>query len=226
MPAWRGLPSKRLKGLDLLAESRAFAERLSSVLNSTIATGVRLSAVETNRGEVLVGCGVSKRDVDPCAFQLNRGPAGQSLWMLVSYRLGPDTEREHLQVSTSVIALTADLEGKSELLHFDYEREKRDDYPEAHLQVVASSEAWDAISPRPLRRLHLPVGGRRFRFTLEDVAEFLIREKLVSPSRLATSTITAHRAMFERDQLRAAIRRDPQTARDYLAGLDAAEQAK
>lgn len=214
-----------MKGLDLLAESRAFAERLSSVLNSTVATGVRLSAVETSRGEVLVGCGVTKRDVAPCAFPLNRGRAGQHLWMLVSYRLGPDSEGKYLQVTTSVIALTADQDGQSELLHFDYERDKRDDYPEAHLQVVAGSDAWNAISPRPLRRLHIPVGGRRFRVTLEDVAEFLIREELVAPSKSATSTIDEHRALFERDQLRAAIRRDPETARDYLARLDAARLA-
>lgn len=146
--------------------------------------------------------------------------------MLVSYRLGMDVEGEHLQVNTSVIALTADQGGKSELLHFDYERGKRDDYPEAHLQVVASSNAWDEVSSKPLGRLHIPVGGRRFRFTLEDVAEFLIREGLVTPPEGATSRIADHRAVFERDQLRAAIRRDPETARDYLAKLDEAAQSE
>lgn len=207
---------------ELLSEARAFADRLSSALNSTIATGVRLSAIETNRREALVGCGVTRQDVEARAFALNKGPRGQALWMLVSFRLAPDEERKYLQVNSSVIALTADQTGEQELMHFDYERDKLDNYPEAHLQVHATSKAWEAVSPtRSLARLHLPVGGRRFRFTLEDVAEFLVREGLVTPSRDAVSTLAEHRAEFGRQQLRAAIRRDPDTAREYLAELDA-----
>lgn len=177
--------------------------------------------VETSRGEALIGCGVTRLDVDPGAFPLNRGPQGQRLWMLVSYRLAPDDEAHYLQVNSSVVALTADEDGTEELLHFDYERDKSDDYPEAHLQVVATSPAWDRTTPnRSLGRLHLPVGGRRFRFTLEDVASFLLREKLVTPSKGAASTIGEHRAELERNQLRAAIRRDPETARAFLEELD------
>lgn len=209
-----------MKALDLLSDARDFAGDLNSVLNSTIATGVRLSVTETSRGEALIGYGVSRRDVTPQPFQLNRGPKGQTLWLLISYRLAPDDEGRYLQVNSSVIALLADEE--TELLHFDYERNKSHDYPEAHLQIVASSEAWEEVGAgRSLARLHLPVGGRRFRFTLEDVAAFLTREKLVTASRGAKSTIEQHRATFERNQLCAAIRRDPETARAFLAELDA-----
>lgn len=204
----------------LLAEARGSADRLSSVLNSTVTTGVRLSAVETSRGEVLVGCGVGKQDVSPRAFPLNKAPAGQTLWMLVSYRLAPDEEEKYLQVNSSVVALTADEDGHEELLHFDYERDKAHNYPEAHLQVVATSPSWQLASPgRSLGRLHLPVGGRRYRFTLEDIAAFLLRERLASASKDAVSTLAEHRAEFERQQLRAAIRRDPETARAYLEEL-------
>ncbi|WP_139175714.1 hypothetical protein [Nocardioides lianchengensis] len=164
---------------------------------------------------------MTKQDVTARAFRLNRGADGQTIWMLVSYRLAPDEEHEYLQVNSSVIALTADEGGASELLHFDYERDKADNYPEAHLQVVATSPAWEAVSPnRSLGRLHLPVGGRRFRFTLEDVAEFLLREEFVTPSSGASSVIDQHRAEFERNQLCAAIRRDPETAREFLNSLE------
>jgi len=123
-----------------------------------------------------------------------------------------------LQVNSSVIALMT--EDERELLHFDYEREKKNNYPEAHLQVVASSEAWRSASPgRALERLHLPVGGRRYRFTLEDVAHFLLAEGLVGESEGAKDALAALRAKFESDQLRAAIRRDPKTAREFLATL-------
>jgi hypothetical protein len=212
-----------LKRFDLLRETRGFAETLGSVLNSTVARGVSLSCVGTNNDEVLIGCGIRRRDVIPKPFKLNRGPSGQQVWMLVSFRLGPDDARCYLQVNSSVIALTAGADGASELMHFDYERDKPDEYPEAHLQIAASSEAWASLSPqKSLSKFHFPVGGRRFRFTLEDVAEFLIREGLVEPSPGATSTLKEHRAEFQRQQLRAAIRRDPDTARQYLSELDAA----
>jgi hypothetical protein len=211
---------KLLKALDLLADARGFAGRLSSVLNSTVTNGVRLSVAETPRREVVVGNGVAKQDLDSKPFALNRGPDGQTLHMLVSYRLTADDEGRFLQVASSVVALFADAE-ETELLHFDYERDKAHDYPEAHVQVVASSPAWEGVTGgRALARLHLPVGGRRFRFTLEDIAAFLLREHLVMASKGALSTLAEHRAQFERDQLCAAIRRDPNTARQYLAQLD------
>lgn len=74
----------------------------------------------------------------------------------------------------------------TELFHYDYERDK-DDYPDAHMQIRASSDAWDhvlaasGIAPGSLHKLHLPVGGRRYRPALEDILEMLIVEGIVSP---------------------------------------------
>ena|SRR5215475_5189748 len=68
--------------------------------------------------------------------------------------------------ATSVCALYADAEGSDELFHYDYERDKRNGYPEAHLQVHAESTSLGAVMAKRglnhhMHKLHFPVGGRR-----------------------------------------------------------------
>jgi hypothetical protein len=73
-----------------------------------------------------------------------------------------------------------------------------------------------------LQRLHLPVGGRRFRPTLEDLIDFLIIEKLVTDCRPDwAEEVAAGRERFRRRQLMAVVRRDPESALESLceAGL-------
>lgn len=142
-------------------------------------------------------------------------------------RLEQDFEDKYLMVRQSVMLLSASADPADTLLHYDYERDKPDDYPDAHLQICATSDDWKRVgirtdgSERLLERMHLPVGGRRFRPTLEDIVEFLIAEKLAQPKDGWKQAIAAGRESFRRKQLRAAIRRDPETARDALARLDA-----
>lgn len=69
--------------------------------------------------------------------------------------------------------------------------------------------------------MHLPVGGRRYHPTLEDMVEFLITEKLARPKDGWKQAVADGREQFRKKQLRAAIRRDPDTARKALAKLDA-----
>lgn len=69
-------------------------------------------------------------------------------------------------VESSFMGLFQDAALARPILHYDYERDKGDGYPEAHLQVCASSGAWDDLcaatrgDDRPFERLHLPVGGQ------------------------------------------------------------------
>jgi hypothetical protein len=139
-------------------------------------------------------------------------------------RLAPDQERSYLMVvsSVTIIAIAEDVEDDANiLLHSDYERNKGDGYPEAHLQVLASSNAWDSVArldgEHPsLHQLHLPVGGRRFRPILEDLIDFLVYERLVHTHPQCESTIVARRNEFYDKQLRAAVRRDPGPAVEQL----------
>jgi hypothetical protein len=103
------------------------------------------------------------------------------------------------------------------LLHYDYERDK-DGYPEAHIQVEATSEAWDELLTSVGRgkigvgRLHLPVGGRRFRPALEDLIEAFISDEILEGAPGWREFLNESRDDFRRLQLRAAIRREPDIA--------------
>jgi len=169
-----------------------------------------------------VGVGVSKHDLAPrTGFPLLRATGRPVVYMVVSYRLRADDERNYLMVQNSVVALALDQEMNRELLHVDYERDKADDYPEAHLQVAATSAEWEEVSPgRSLQRLHLPVGPRRFRPSLEDVIEFLAREGLSNHREDWRQVVDNGRRDFQRRQLRAAIRRHPDVAKDVLSELE------
>lgn len=218
--------------MDIEKEARKFASELGRTLNTTIADNVRLSAVPAG-DKVFIGHGIKPRDTarrDP--FQLLPIEGRPRLRMLLSYSLSADPEKDYLMVESSVVALSTTLRGSDGeadremlLLHVDYEREKEDGYPEAHLQVIATSDGWRAISPgRDLGRLHLPVGPRRFRPSLEDVIELVAREGLAGSRDGWREVVEAGRQGFQRKQLRAAIRRNPVIARDILAEIDAQER--
>lgn len=68
--------------------------------------------------------------------------------------------------------------------------------------------------------LHLPVDGRRFRPTLEDLIELLIVEQLVDARPGWKELVEQGRAGFQRIQLAAAVRSDRSTATDALHDLD------
>jgi hypothetical protein len=206
------------KPFDLLTETRQFADTLSHLLNTTVCNGVRLSAVTTPKGDALVGHRLTKTNLTPLkAFQLQKS----CIFLGLSYRLRADDEGEYLAVGSSFIGLFADELMKQTLLHFDYERDKGDGYPEAHLQIAAESPAWrkvlatcdsDADRKRSLEDLHLPVGGRRFRPTLEDLIEFLITERLVKGKQGWQQALGTSRNQFSVKQMRALIRRFPAEA--------------
>lgn len=196
---------------------------MSNILKKTVAHGVRLSAVHVSaEGTAYVGVGgfeARPRTSDWISSPASVRPSARLL--VVSYRLRADDERNYLMVQNSVVALALDQEMTRELLHVDYERKKADDYPEAHLQVAATSAEWEDVSPdRSLHRLHLPVGPRRFRPSLEDVIEFLAREGITSHREDWRDVVDDGRRDSQRRQLRAAIWRYPEVAKKILSELE------
>lgn len=174
----------------------------------------------------MIGHDIAKDQLDlrKC-FPVTIG-ADPNIWLAFSMRLEQDFEDEYLMVRQSVMLLSASAEPADTLLHYDYECDKPDDYPDAHLQICATSDDWKRVGVRTdgterlLERMHLPLGGRRYRPTLEDMVEFLITEKLARAKKGWRKAIASGRDEFRKKQLRAAIRRDPETAREALAKLD------
>lgn len=174
---------------------------------------------------------ITKKDFKPKLIPLTLGARKAHASLMVAYVLVLDPEGEYLSVSKSQFGLYLDEHPseKPELLaHWDYERQPTHGYPAAHVQVNGEASHFDRLCdlarerlgrdcpPRPMGHLHLPVGGRRYRPSLEDVIEFLILENLVDCRAGWKEVIETHREIWEARQLQAAVRRLPQLAIDQL----------
>jgi hypothetical protein len=201
----------------------------TDLLNNTVADGIRITAVTDREGQqAWVGYRISPRILEPNLIPLaiKRKPR---LYTGLLFRMGPDDAGKYPMIRSSVMYLSPDADGSRVLLHYDYEREK-ESCAEAQLQVCATSEAWEEVTAqawdevtrryvprvRALERLHLPVGVRRFRPTVGYMIEFLITEHLVECRDGWEEPIARGRNTYELNQLRAAVRRNPEAAMKIL----------
>ncbi len=176
-----------------------------------------------------IGYQISAQDQDlQTGIPLTIGTRQAKLYLGFFMHLEVDDTNDYMMVKQSMTMLALDADLSKELLHYDYERDKDKErgYPEAHLQICASSEHWDVVSAmlgdRPLSKLHLPVGpvgGRRFRPSVEDVIELLIVEGLVEARQGWQEALNATRRPFQELQLRAAVRKYPGLAAEALKNL-------
>jgi hypothetical protein len=204
------------------------------MLNSTACNGPRLTAVlrdpiaglqaGINVGYKIAPTNQTLRTGIP--LTISRKPAKFFLGFFM--HLEADADDRYMTVTESMTLLALDRDLSRELLHYDYERDKHlqeKGYPEAHVQVCASSADWGIAGQRvgqddlPLGRMHLPVGpvgGRRFRPTLEDVIELLIVEGLVDYREGWKDALDKTRRPFQELQLKAAVRRNQELAIEAL----------
>lgn len=126
----------------------------------------------------------------------------------VSFRCIFDSTGEHLAVEQSELSLILPLV-RHPVVRFDYVRHR--DWAPAHVQLHAESStvgylrALAGKAPETWR-LHLPVGGRRFRPSLEDVIEFAVREFGVEPKDGWVDRLEEGRARWRLVQVKSAIR--------------------
>ena len=194
---------------DLASVTRTFATELKDLLNATVCDGAYVGVIKRPDGAVILGTELWKIGrAQPVRL---RATGDVPLWLSVHMRTSLDREG-YLVTLESTYTVSKGHE-QVELLHYDYERDK-DGYPDAHIQVTGGSADWDDVlvaSGRPsggLGKLHLPVGGRRYRPSVEDVIDMLIAERFLAPKAGASERLDASRNAFQRRQLRAAIRRD------------------
>lgn len=210
---------------DLKAQARDFAAEISELLNGTVTQGIRLGAVVAVGGTTLVGRGITVRNFTPETIPLCIGGRQPRLWLRVAFILSLDDEGQYLTVTKSDYSICLDEDGANVLAHYDYDRAPVNEYPSAHLQVNGANEGLaDLFSQtdnagKLLGHLHFPVGGKRFRPTLEDVVEFLIVEGLLDGHDGWEAQVADHRQRWEELQLRAAVRRDPEAARAQLTAM-------
>ena len=222
-----GMQSRRAgRTPDLEAEARSWAKRLSELLNGTITNGVRLSAVVPSEGLCTVGRGLTKNSFTPKVIPLTVSQAQPRCFLFAVWTLALDEETARLTVTQSKCALRAGDGGEADdIFSYEYGTDPDGEYPEAHLHVAGDSPLLQQLCERTgankrLRDLHFPVGGRRFRPSLEDVIEMLVIEGFVKSRDGWEDVIDSSRRAFLAGQLRAAVRQDPDTAREEFEALE------
>lgn len=205
----------------LLTHAQDFAGEIQQLLTRTVCNYAQVRAAvlpPSPEGRAfVVGHRVSKSELLPHRLPLRTDNRAPNLWLDVSFRLQMDREDRYMTVRSSFFGVFPSEQGRDALFHYDYERDKRDNYPDAHLQVAGQDAKMAELLPgRPAIKLHFPVGGKRFRPCLEDVIEFLIREGLTEGKDGNQEVIDSGRDRFQLTQLRAAMRRNKEDVQEFI----------
>lgn len=217
------------------SEAASFAARLTRLIRSSIGGDTEFDVVES-AGD--------RRRIGPGPFE-----SGKSGFSLISLRRGVDPDDEPARVSLKVeFAVGLDEDEAMHLtvyrstfglwirpdpqrsprpvVRVEYDREATNK-PAAHVHLHAESVelGWlygTASHPLPrLEEIHFPVGGRRFRPTVEELLLFLDRERLFTDWANPGWRDVVERSLeeWEARQARATVRRHPADAALELTRL-------
>lgn len=147
------------------------------------------------------------------------------LMLKIEFRVSLDRQSEHLAVQQSTFGLWVrpDPErGPRPVFRIEHDREATTK-PSAHIHLHAESVELGWIYgtaglalPR-LQEIHFPVGGRRFRPTVEELLGFLNREKLFTDWRPGWNTILDQSLeAWNKRQAQATVRNNSEAAIEQL----------
>jgi hypothetical protein len=220
----------------LVDQSADFAQRLTDLLNGTVTKGARVtSALLTDRGRsyALVAPGAKESApgtpettaVPLSLLTLRRDRERAPLWLALFFRMILDPEQEWAAVQKSSFRLCINKDTMRQAIRIEYDRQMKPGRA-AHVHIHGTSSDLGfafgavAIPPPPLEKLHVPVGGHRFRPCLEDFIEFLKEERLIKRMQPGwRRVLEASREEFMDRQVRAAVRRNQAAAADELIEL-------
>ena len=206
---------------DLERQARKFAGDLTELLNGTVTHGIRMRSYMDRHGRAVVGYKVSEANPVGDCVPLTVSQASPRLFVSVLHTLELDDSGAFLTTSKSSYTLQEDDDTTS-ILTYDFVREPPNEFPEAHIHIHGESDVLSRMLHASGRNkskpadLHLPVGGRRFRPCLEDIIEFCILERLVTPRDGWKQALNKSRDEYLDLQLRAAVHRNPKEAADAL----------
>ncbi len=167
-----------------------------------------------------MGRGVTDKEPDPKPIPISPSDkkAAVFLYLLHSYEFDPEGLYLTMAQSTMSLYTSPDMQDDQLIVGIDYARDPRNQFPGAHLHVAGQRDDLDAVylgdkrKTRKLRDLHFPVGGKRFRPTLEDLVEFMVTEEMVDPRPGWEHVVERHRARWNAIQVKAAVRRNQEDA--------------
>jgi hypothetical protein len=157
------------------------------------------------------------------------------LYLGVSFRCTWSADESFLAIEESTFELST-KDSPEPLLRYDYLRSPTGHIPGAHINVHAHRDemvfamvaagaqdrgalrhrAMDSGKMPRLANLHLPVGGHRFRPSLEDILEFAIAEFGVDCLPSHRTALDEGRVRYRTRQLMAAVADDPESAAEEL----------
>lgn len=219
---------------DLREEAERFAERLTDLFAAVLVDppvfGVN---IVTDQGQAIIGAEpfVDNQPSDVPLVRVCDEADAPALFLRVRYTVEMDVEDRYLQVCTSSLGLWVDVTaGKNKprpVVRVEYDREpQKPDRASAHVHLHANSPelAWvygscGHAAPN-LHDLHFPVGGRRFRPTIEEFLLFLDRENLFTDWNDGwKAELLVSLAEWEQRQARATARRYPEAVARELRVL-------
>ena len=209
---------------DLQQQARVFAGELTATLNGTVTDGIRLSVVMDASAGAVIGYRLNRNDTYGEAIDLTITRSPALLRLRLHHTLVLDDSNQHLTTDKSTYTLET-VDGNAAVLTYDYVRDPPNRYPGAHVHIDGEARGLQHLldvcgrsKSRPAD-LHLPVGGRRYRPSLEDLIEFCILEELVAPRRDWQRVLDAARDRYRAQQRRSAVRRSPDDAAGALRAM-------
>ena len=211
--------------MSLQAKSDEFANRLTSLIRGCVVGGPQFGVVRTSDAHQL-RIGPLPFDAAGSGFAfipLARScDAGQARLMLkIEFRVSLDEESEFLAVQHSTYGLWVRPVPRRKprpVFRVEYDRAAYNKSP-AHVHVHAESLEFGwiygsaGLAPPRLFEIHFPVGGRRFRPTVEEFLKFLDREELFVDWQEGWATIVdASLSEWERNQAQATVRQHTDAA--------------
>jgi hypothetical protein len=229
---------------DLIQRAQTFAFEIQDLVNRTICTGFQLETrqVDAANAVQIVTVAPGKPSAISVSHPIERSKAVNGervLGFKVSYTVDLDPNSHHLRVKTSQASVTLIQENQRPLIRLEYERGQGIEPGElalrahtrhaAHVQIHGTSADLSYIwglngrhTKRTLEALHIPVGGRRYRPSIEDFIEFLYLEKLVTGLKPGgQDAIDEGRLRWFEIQLASTIRSNPEFAIQTLKSMGA-----
>ncbi|EHR53350.1 hypothetical protein SacmaDRAFT_5184 [Saccharomonospora marina XMU15] len=135
-----------------------------------------------------------------------------------------DSTETYLAVEQSVFKVTANID-RTPIVRYDYDRLAHSK-PSSHIQIHTHRGAVSHLlsqtehpKPHAIESLHFPTGGARFRPSLEDLLEFLIKDCKFTAKDDWSAAVRKGRERWRRLQARAIVRDAPSEAVAALTNL-------
>ena len=217
----------------LEADSQQFAADLTNLIQGCIVDAPRFVVVNASNDQ--------QRRIGPEPFEPGHGAGAgfgfvplirecddhevPRLMLKIEFRVSLDRQSEHLAVQQSTFGLWVRPDpqrGPRPVFRIEYDRQARNK-PLAHIHLHAESVelGWiygTAGLPLPrLHEIHFPVGGRRFRPTVEELLGFLDREQLFTDWHPGwRAVLDESLEAWNKRQAQATVRNNPEVAIEQL----------